>query len=179
MFAWSHGFSTVPNDSKITKIFMASLWFSLGYFLFSYFSSKLFFLENSFWFYFLSFLFNFVSMDYSPYVIKASDGSFKKAHVNMSRSRDDSTDCPCVFDLFRICEIMWILHETFTVWRHKNASWTSLNLNSSEWCWKKNRGLWPAEIKGHKSSENFYNGPMTAQRSNHIGRNAAEIFFVS
>ena len=85
---------------------MVSLRFSLRYFSFLIFPRNYIFLKILFFVYFLSFLFNFVSMDYSPYVIKASDGSFKKAHVNMFRSRDDSTDCPCVFDLFRISEIM-------------------------------------------------------------------------
>ena len=102
---------TVPNDINNAKIFMVSLRFSLRYFSFLIFPRNYIFLKILFFVYFLSFLFNFVSMDYSPYVIKASDGSFKKAHVNMFRSRDDSTDCPCVFDLFRISEIMWILHK--------------------------------------------------------------------
>ena len=160
---------------------LKSSWFLCDFLsdisLFLFFLEIIFSWKFFFFVYFLSFLFNFVSMDYSPYVIKASDGSFKKAHVNMFRSRDDSTDCPCVFDLFRISEIMWILHKKKLFYdvikMHPELRWT-LPGNSSEWCWKKNRGLW--EIKGHKSLENFYNGPMTAQRSNYRSQWGWNIF---
>ena len=113
-----------------------SLEFSFLFKIFK-FSPKSSFSKFSF-FIICLFLFNFVSMDYSRYVIKASDGSFINSSCEYCESRDDSSGHPwvyCVFHLIRFCEIIWILHGKLSfmshkLWRHKNASWSSLNLKS-------------------------------------------------
>ena len=113
---------------------------------------------------FCLFLFNFVSMDYSRYVIKASDGSF----INL--------------------KLMWILRITWWLIRPSlgllcipsySNLWNNLNPTRKTflydvikmhpdrlWTWEvgiKIRRLRSEEIKGHKSSANYF----SAQRSIH------------